>query len=201
MPLLMTSGAASMGAFGFGRGSGGTTWNPNDKSSEITLTNGNLTASDSPGGSTFTAVRSTTSKTAGAWQVEIRCEVFASGSVPSVGLANASAPLNAQLGLDTNSIVWQSGGTVVFNGVSLAVIDSYGPGDTVAIFPNFGLQIVVFQKNGGAQYGPYNIAAMSGPRFVIGQLGSVASPVQLTANFGRSPFLLPTPPTVLPWNR
>lgn len=77
------------------------TWNPSDKGSACTLSNGNLTA---VGVITNGSVRSTVPVTSGKWAWEIT----STGSrYPILGVGNSSAPLALHPGADANGVGWQ----------------------------------------------------------------------------------------------
>jgi len=79
-------------------------WNPADSSANETLTNGNLTATDS-NNSTWSACRSTLSKTSGKWYVEFTLTALTtSGTTVSggVGFGDASMALGNYLGSDVH---------------------------------------------------------------------------------------------------
>lgn len=83
-----------------------TTWNPSDKSSGITLSNGNLTATS---GSGIADVRATTSKSTGKFCWEATASTV--GVDWGLGLANSSYPLAVNgLGSDINSFGFYPGG-------------------------------------------------------------------------------------------
>lgn len=88
---------------GGGGGIGGTTWNPADKSAAITLSNGNLTATDTATEDSD-GVRSTTGQSAGKVYFEVTATT--SSTDWAAGLANSTFPLtlHAGLGGDGNGI-------------------------------------------------------------------------------------------------
>lgn len=77
------------------------TWNPSDKSVNVNLSNGNLTAGTST--ASESAVRATASKSSGKWYFEVSITSAAiAGNGPSIGVANSSAALNNVIGIDVH---------------------------------------------------------------------------------------------------
>lgn len=74
------------------------TWNPSDKSANVTLSNGNLTASGSNGSGG--AVRANQGKSSGKWYWEITQNAAILGQV--VGVGNATMDLAQQVGITTD---------------------------------------------------------------------------------------------------
>jgi hypothetical protein len=114
----------------------GTTWNPSDKSANITLSNGNLTAaftSASDGG-----VRSITSKSSGKWYAEFSPGATFTGSDTGFGIVLGSVALNA-IGFSVtnacivlpgaNPAIWFNGS---FSGVNLSP-SGYGAAMGIAV--------------------------------------------------------------------
>jgi hypothetical protein len=96
----------------------GTTWNPNDKAANTTLSNGNLTASCNFAGSGFSNVRSTTGAT-GQKYFEITVVAASGPNWGNIfGVADASESLTAQAGVAAGG---HSAGTQFIGGASLAL--------------------------------------------------------------------------------
>jgi hypothetical protein len=125
------------------------TWNPSDKSSNITLTNGNLTAAAST--TTSSAVRCTTSATTGKYYFE----VTAAGTIAAsgVGIATAAANLGT---IHSNPLLCAfvniANGTVFMNSTS-SVGSAWGgslaAGDIACVAVDLVNQRIWFRKNGG----------------------------------------------------
>jgi hypothetical protein len=105
MILLAPTGAAPV-----------TTWNPADNS-DLTLSNGNLTAAAQTSSSTWRGIRSTTNKSTGKWYWEATIGAVDGSNGWMIGAGNVSAPLTGNLGSDANSVGLQfgPGGTATFN--------------------------------------------------------------------------------------
>jgi len=104
---------------------GPTTWNPSDASANISLSNGNLTASAVTTTSTGRSVRATTSLTTGKAYFEIQADTIDSSNGWWIAFGNASASLANFFGNDLNSISYQCQGTVYKNAAHLADIDVF----------------------------------------------------------------------------
>lgn len=81
-----------------------TTWNPADKNSNITLSNGNLTAVGT-GSNTDQLVRSTSSKTSGLYYMEFVFVNPGTGEC-AVGFADSTESLSNYLGKTSHSLAW-----------------------------------------------------------------------------------------------
>ena len=77
-----------------------TTWNPSDKNADVTLSNGNLTATAATN-SVHLVARGTTSKSTGKAFYEVT--LVARDGPCSVGFANATASLSQSMGENSNS--------------------------------------------------------------------------------------------------
>ncbi len=80
-----------------------TTWNPSDKSTNVTLSNGNLTYLKTAAATHDGTCRATISKATGKWYWEVLIVNIAGGNSESAGgIANSSAPLTNYVGSDAN---------------------------------------------------------------------------------------------------
>ena len=114
-----------------------TTWNPNDKSANLTLSNGNLTAtsnSSNPG-----AVRATTFKASGQHKFECIHQQSAT-SVSAVGVADGSASEATYIGADAHGWGLMPNGVLFHNGISIVTLGSYNLGDTISVAVDAGAQ-------------------------------------------------------------
>jgi hypothetical protein len=89
--------------------SGSTTWNPSDKSANITLSNSNLTASQNSATGAWNAVRSTSNHNAGLYYFEMTVDAYDAGNGIIVGLATSAASLSSWCGNTTASVGYQYG--------------------------------------------------------------------------------------------
>lgn len=163
------------------------TWNPADKGTLITLSNGNLTAINT-NASSRSAVRGTLSKTSGLWKFEITVNA---GTVISVGTASANIDLNitaSYLGQPPleESLGYDANGRVTTGGSGGVTEPGYVSGDTVSIELNAATREVYFQKAGSPRSSVY-VMAGTGAIFPVIQLRSSA---QVTTNFGASAWAI-----------
>jgi len=84
-----------------------TAWNPDDKHANITLSNGNLTATINSGGAGWYGARSTLSQTAGKWYFEVTASVYSTNV--TVGVANSSQSLADKWTVNAWSLIFGSG--------------------------------------------------------------------------------------------
>jgi hypothetical protein len=163
----------------FAQGHKYATWNPADKSVNITLTNGNLTAT---AGGTGGSVRSTLGKSSGKWYFEI----YQSGGQNPVGIGNSSASLAHYAGYDVNGYGYLAG--LLYH----AGTTSYGGATSASHWWGIALDMdnktLTFIYNNISQ----GIAAtgLTGTWFAMP--GSAAG-LPWIANFGASPFAYTVP--------
>lgn len=98
---------------------GGTTWNASDNSN-LTLSNGNLTASAQTSASTWRSIRANNGKTTGKWYVEIIISNYDASNGIMPGVMNGSGSLTNYIGVSNNGCGYQvATGTCYKNGSSL----------------------------------------------------------------------------------
>ena len=168
-----------------------TTWNPADKSTNITLTNGNLTATGDSSTS-WLGVRSTDSKSTGKYYFEIT--INAMGQWGShIGLSDSSCPLSGNQG--SNSHCWfidTDDGKVYPGGTSYG--SHYSNGDILRLAVDLNTHKMWFGKNASwfgdpvAETGEA-FSNLSGSLYLETSLATNTSPPgQSTANFGSTSF-------------
>lgn len=94
--------------------SAGSTWNPSDKSANVTLSNGNLTATQSSSAGTNSMVRGTSGKSTGNLYFEVSLD-YCNGAANDgwiCGVANATQSLSNFVGSSTNSLGVGDNGSV-----------------------------------------------------------------------------------------
>jgi lysophospholipase L1-like esterase len=161
---------------------GAVTWNPSDKDTNVTLSNGNLTATHTGSGA-FKGVRATSSGTTGYFEYTVVVSSDPNGNDTGVGLANSSAPVNNWLGSDNNGIGYypDTGGAVYYNGSAVATgLGSPVAGDVVGIELT-STPSIKFSKNGTVVY-TYTGTIPSGSLFPDVTFGAPTD--SGTANFG-----------------
>lgn len=170
-----------------------TTWNPSDKASGVTLSNGNLTASEVGG---YGGVRTVASKSSGKWYWEITINA---GTLSSGRLGVATSTCYIESGPGDNDYGWGLGNTGYrYHGGSSASISggSWTNGDIISIALDMDNNKIWWRKNGtwlgggdpftGA--GSYYVLDLS-PLFCM----IYATSINLTANFGASAFTYAVP--------
>jgi hypothetical protein len=96
-----------------------TTWNPADKDTSITLSNGNLTAAKNSAASSWRSVRATVSHTTGKYYYEITIAPAGSeGNNWIGGVADATALLTNYIGSSTHGYSCQTTGATWYNGTN-----------------------------------------------------------------------------------
>lgn len=152
-------------------------WNPADKTSGITLSDGNFTANHGPGDG---GVRSLNYKSAGKWYVEFLNSGYGGGGF-MIGVARSAAPLSSFIGSDSNG--WGCGhdGGCYTGNVRVATI-SPGPSLNVRLGMAIDLDAgKLWYSNGGVWNG--NPAGGTGPQF-SGITGNIF--LALTCSYYRS---------------
>lgn len=136
------------GAFTPAVGGGGAaaTWDPANKSANITLSGGNLTATSTTTGPNN--VKSTLSKSTGKYYSE-HTVTLVSGAEYSICLATAAAPLNTYGGADTTSIGFYMDGTVYYNNVLVTTIQSTATGQRVDMAVDLDADLGWWRSNNG----------------------------------------------------
>lgn len=167
-----------------------TTWNPADKDSSITLSNGDLTATG--GTNAYRSVRSTTGKSTGKWYCEITLD--AGGANGLVGVGNSTFSLANYVGADVNGWGWQ--GSFKYHNGSGAYGSGKTTGDIISILLDMDAGTITLWKNGTTQGEMYN--GLSGTLYVA--FSSQLTGDAVTANFGASAFAYTMPGGYSAWN-
>jgi len=183
------------------------TLNPLDKAANITLSNGNLTATDIAT-SAWISVRSQTSHTTGKWYWEWTLGSKGTGE-GICGFGNSSSPLsggpNAFFGCDANGIGLVSNGQVWKNFTPTSILATISNGDICGLAMDIGAQLF-WCRNGAGNWngsGAANPATGSGGISLPSGLasGAIFAGISVlnngdfsTANFGASAFNQ-TPPS------
>jgi hypothetical protein len=169
-----------------------TTWNPSDKASGVTLSNGNLTAQTPTSGGS--GVRSVASVSSGKWYWEMAIDNAGSGNVTMVGIATSAMPIASGIpGFSADSYGYRGGnGQKYTNSSGVAYGAATATGDVVSVLLDMDNNQIEFWKNGASQ-GVAFTGLGAGPFFP--SVGDVSSSVgaTFTANFGQSPFVYDRP--------
>jgi len=167
----------------------GSTFNPDDKDDNITLSNGNLKAVASGQGS----VRGTLSKsTTGKWYCEFKAGGVYNGW--SVGLANSSADISYYPGHDNNGIGYFANGLIIKN--EKILFDTEAPiytGDIISIAYDAGAGTIAFRHNNSLKYTASGGDVPANALFIIAGFYFLAAN-GTTLNTGASAFAY-TPPS------
>lgn len=174
------------------------TLNPSDKSTHLTLSNGNLTVAPD-GNSSNHVVRATTSQSTGKWYWEVTAGGGSSGGT-RVGIGPASFALdNSNLGNTSTSWGYGTTGSVsTNNGGAGGSFAGWNTGDVVGVAIDLTGGKIYFSKNGtwGNSADPAAGTGGLGPgsggltgvtQFAIIEFGSGGTP-NATINFGATAF-------------
>lgn len=146
--VCLTQAQVPMTGAGLGKRASGataTTWNPSDKSANITLSNGNLTYTD--GAASYAGVRAIASLS-GLKYWEMVLTIIATPASVTIGIGNASASLSSFEGSDTNSI-GVSGNGVVFGGGGQGPVAGWAQGNTLSIAVDTANNTIWWRTNAG----------------------------------------------------
>lgn len=185
---------------------GNVCWNPVDKSSNLTLSGSNKTATRAAGTSGYAAARATTGKdyTASGY-FEVAITAMDSGGYIIVGIGTSSAGLNTNVGAD--SYGWgyygAEGGKKVHGGTATAFGSAYAQGDVIGIAFNNGK--IWFSKNNtwygdpGAGTGEA-FSGITGTLFPMISLYDATAPVDsVTGRFKSADFSYSPPSGFSAW--
>jgi hypothetical protein len=165
------------------QGASGTTWNPNDKGSGVTLSNNNLTATMVNG----YAVRGTVGHSTGKWLYEIKLNQLDGTASPVVGIATTATVLNWP---------WTSTGEFTFYSQSSSVIiwnnnqrSSYGSvlvtNDVLGIAYDATNRTLTFYKNGVSMGTAFTSATIpAGTYYPMVSSPAAGATTVCTASFG-----------------
>ena len=109
------------------------TWNPSDKSTNITLSAGDLTAQQTGTNTWNGTVRATLGKSTGKWYWEVLVVNLNPDNVFCGGISNTSAAVTNYCGSNTNSWGYYFDGTKYTNGSSVAYGSSYGVNAVIGV--------------------------------------------------------------------
>lgn len=168
------------------------TLNPSDKSTNITLSGGNLIANI---GTAVGVVRSTIAKSTGKWYWEFyMTSIDHLLNTTGVGIANINAGLDISLGVDING--WSYGnsepdGVKVHNGIGEIYGLPFIQGDVIGVALDMDAGTLQFYLNGSSQGIAYS--GLSGSIYAAIGFYATAQAETITANFGASAFSYSVP--------
>ncbi|MCU0988048.1 MAG: hypothetical protein MUE63_00270 [Xanthomonadales bacterium] len=135
----------------FSRYVGANAFNPSDKASEITLSNGNLTATRANSGNTWSLVRALSPKSSGKWYYEIRIDTTngsGGGDWSIHGIATSALSSSANVGSNSTSYGYEhSSGNKYNNGTGTACGATLAAGDILGIAVDLDNGKIWFAKN------------------------------------------------------
>jgi hypothetical protein len=168
------------------------TWNPADKSSNLTLSNGDLTASGPA--ATWACGRATVGKSSGKWYWEIHWDTSTTNYL-MVGVGNSSASVasGSYPGFDANGYGYLCSldGHKYNNGDQGAYGATCVQGDTIGVALDMDAGTIVMYKNGVSQGTMFS--GLSGTIYPMIGAGADAATLTITANFGASAFSYSVP--------
>lgn len=158
------------------------TWSPSDKGASITLSGGNLTATQT---ATNSLVRATLGKSTGKWYWEVTLNTAAN----EIGIANASASLTQYCGQNTNSWGYYSAdGRIYTNNAGGAANAISTTGDVIGCALDMDAGTFTIYRNGAVQAN--GVSGLTGT--IYPAWGNVSAD-SCTANFGATPFKYTVP--------
>lgn len=186
-----------------------TTWNPSDKSANITLSGGNLTVGATT--NTSDGVRSTTRQTVGKVYFEIDW-TGATGGDTGCGVATNLASLTSVGSAASNAAICFASGNIWVNGTSTGTTLSALSSSTVCVAVDLANRRIWFRKDGGLwnNSGTANPTTNTGGLDISGVLTAsnllyalvcmLTSASTSVANFGASAFQQAVPSGFVSWN-
>jgi hypothetical protein len=157
------------------------TWNPLNKPSTMTLSNGNL---DCQMGSPDSTQLSTIGMSSGKWYAEITGVSTTGGFYNAIGLGKEGA--SGYLGSNAQGWGYHQDGRKIAGGGAASYGASYAQGDVIGVAFDADNGTLTFYKNGSSQGTAYT-GLTSGPYFFA--VGS--SQTKNVANFGQRAFVYP----------
>ena len=172
------------------------TWNPLDKGSAVTLSNGNLTMSSSTG-HTNGNIRANNGVSSGKWYWETK---VISGTYVMIGIGNANASLIADDWTGNNTRMYYANGGAKYPG-ALAYGATYVVNDIIGVALDMDAGTLTFYKNGVSQGVAFtDVKTMGTIVYPYQSYGSPSGTYSVTANFGTTPFAYPIPDDYLALN-
>lgn len=171
------------------------TWNPADKATPMTLSNGDLTVAWNYSGY-YCSLRANQGKSSGKWYWEVTPTTISTEAL--IGVANSSARLDYYTGQDANGwSYYKVNGNKYNNAISTAYGTSYAAGNIIGIALDMDAGKVWFSKNGTWQNSgdpaAGTNAAFTGLTGTLYPTTSGAIVGNHTANFGASAFTYSAP--------
>lgn len=170
-----------------------TTWNPSDKDSTITLSNGDLTAACASVGAG--AVRSVRGVSSGKWYWELTVQT--ANQREFVGVIDGASSIATFLGTSATSYGYFSfDGQKRNNSTFAAYGATFTNADIISVLLDMDAGTLTFWKNGTSQGQAYS--GLTGTIYAAFSGGSNSFTEQVTANFGGSAFTYVPPVGYMP---
>ena len=158
-----------------------TTWNPADKNASITLSAGDLTATNGSSSATDSkAARGTIGKASGKWYWEVTIGTV--GGNIQIGAAAASESLSDYIGSGAAGWGYNNYGTLWTGGSGAITEDAYIAADVIGVALDLDSGEISFYKNGVLQH------TFTGVTGTLYPAVSMVNGGVVTANFGGSAF-------------
>ncbi len=159
-----------------------TTWNPIEKGSVTTLSNGNLTANNILQNS---SVKSTDPKSSGKWFCEIKVDAL---NINCIGIGSSDLLMTSGITSSNNFFYYYFDGRKSNGGLTSTYASTLSVGDIIGILIDFDAGTLTYYKNGvnlGIAFD--NIKKLSNFCIVVSS-GTLSGNGGVTANFGATPF-------------
>ena len=169
------------------------TWNPLDKGSAVTLSNGNLTMSSSSG-SNNGGVRATKGVFSGKWYWEIKD--IDNNAIPFICISNINASLISQdWAVGSNNIRGYYGMNGYKYPGGLTYGAAYTTNDVIGVALDMDLGTLTFYKNGVSQGVAFTDikTAVGSTIYPYQSCGGTSGTYSVTANFGANAFAYAIP--------
>ena len=153
---------------------------------QVTVTNGNLTASNTSGGDSN--IRGTIFASTGKWYAELTITT-AGSNYPTVGIIEATEQNLTYLGATAKSYCYTGGGSKGNNNSFTSYGASYTTGDVIGVAYDATNATLTFYKNGTSQGTAFTGVTAGSYTFACSTLTGT-----ININFGQRPFAY-TPPT------
>lgn len=162
-----------------------TTWNPSDKNANITLSGGNLTATDGANDGGYYAVRGTVGKSSGKWywEVTVGSGVAASASQVQIGAAKATHSLATFIGAEAGGWSYSNtGGKSAEGSFNTGWGATFTSSDVIGVAMDMDSGKITVYKNGtsigdiatGISGTVYPAVSLSGGRAVTVNFGATS---------------------------
>lgn len=169
------------------------TWDPGFVSTGITLSVGNLKATDNASlGSAIVATRATAAKSTGKWYWEVLINAGETTSSMSVGVASAASFTTSKyVGETSDSWGYKCNGDKAHTASAAAYGATYGINDVVGVAWDADSGTITFYKNGVSQGQAYT--SVTGTLYPALSIDGSVVTCAATANFGATAFTYTAP--------